>query len=173
MRHFHSQNAGFEMSAPIGIGCRMKTSAWPDVQFKPPQTIFTSPESGPEGSASLLSSLDDLPTREMLGLPDRESSPEEVDDDDNNSLEHLFWIPPDVENPSNSLRPSSPALKPPSLVSEPVSYVSVLEPVSSVPIPEPMSSTSVQEPVSPTPAPEPPFPAPVPTPDTNKRLRKR
>jgi hypothetical protein len=123
----------------------------------PPQTIFTSPESGPEGSASLLSSLDDLPTREMLGLPDRESSPEEMDDDDNNSLEHLFWIPPDVENPSNSLRPSSPALKPPSLVSEPVSYVSVLEPVSSVPIPEPMSSTSIQEPVSPTPAPEPPF----------------
>ena len=76
-----------------------------------PPTIFTSPESGPEGSASLLPSLDDLPTlREMLGLPDRESSPEEMDDDDdNNVLEHLFWIPPDVESPSNSLRPSSPA----------------------------------------------------------------
>jgi hypothetical protein len=30
----------------------------------------------------------------MLGLPDRESSPEEMDDDDdNNGLEHLFWIP--------------------------------------------------------------------------------
>jgi hypothetical protein len=78
-----------------------------------PLTISTSPESGPEGSASLLPSFDDLPTlREMLGLPDRESSPEEMDDN-NNGLEHLFWIPPDVESPSNSLRPSSPALKPP------------------------------------------------------------
>ena len=77
-------------------------------------TISTSPESGLESNASLLSSLDDLLTlREMLGLPDRESSPEEMDDDDdNNVLEHLFWIPPDVESPSNSLRPSSPALKP-------------------------------------------------------------
>jgi hypothetical protein len=41
-------------------------------------------------------SLDDLPTlREMLALPDRESSPEEAndDDDDDNGLERLFWIP--------------------------------------------------------------------------------
>jgi hypothetical protein len=30
----------------------------------------------------------------MLGLPDRESSPEEADDDDDdNNLERLFWIP--------------------------------------------------------------------------------
>jgi hypothetical protein len=32
----------------------------------------------------------------MLGLPDRESSPEEVDDDDN-GLKCLFWMPPDME----------------------------------------------------------------------------
>jgi hypothetical protein len=42
----------------------------------------------------LLLSRDDLPTlREMLGLPDRESSPEEADDDDDDGLERLFWIP--------------------------------------------------------------------------------
>jgi hypothetical protein len=63
--------------------------------------ISASPESGPENSASLLRSLDNLPTlREMLGLPDRESSLEEMDDDDDdnnnnnnnnkNGLEHLF-----------------------------------------------------------------------------------
>jgi hypothetical protein len=82
-----------------------------------PLTISTSPENSPESNAVLLPSLDNLPTlREMLGLPDRESSPEEIDDDDdNNGLEHLFWIPPDVERPSNSLRPLSPALKPPPL----------------------------------------------------------
>jgi len=49
------------------------------------------PESGPPS----LPSLDDLPTlRLMLGLPDRESSPEEVDVDGNNGLERLFWITP-------------------------------------------------------------------------------
>ena len=75
--------------------------------------ISTSPESGLESSAPLLPSLDALPTlREMLGLPDRESSPEEVDDDDNNGLERLFWMPLDVERPSSGLRPSSPAPKP-------------------------------------------------------------
>jgi hypothetical protein len=79
-----------------------------------PLTISTSPESGPKSSASLLPSLDDLPTlRGMLRLPDRESSPEETDDDDKNSLEHFFWISPDAESSSNSLRPSSPALRPP------------------------------------------------------------
>jgi hypothetical protein len=89
----------------------------------------------------------------MLGLPDRESSPEEMDDDDNNNgLDYLFWIPPDVETRSNSLRPSSPALKPPP--------PSLRPGVSSVPVPEPVSSASAQEPVSPTP-------------DTNKRLRKQ
>ena len=57
-----------------------------------PLTISTSPESGPESSASLLPSLDDLPTlQEMLGLPDRESSLEEMDDDGNNGPEHLFF----------------------------------------------------------------------------------
>jgi hypothetical protein len=36
----------------------------------------------------------------MLGLLDRESSPEEVDDDDddNNGVERLVWIPLDVES---------------------------------------------------------------------------
>jgi hypothetical protein len=65
-----------------------------------PLTISTSPDSGPESSVPLLLSLDDLPTlREMLGLPDRESSPEEADDDeddgdgDGDGLERLFWIP--------------------------------------------------------------------------------
>jgi hypothetical protein len=54
---------------------------------------ISSPESGPENSAPLLPSLDDFPTlREILGLLDRESSPEEVDDDDN-GLEHLFGYP--------------------------------------------------------------------------------
>jgi hypothetical protein len=78
--------------------------------------ISTSPESGPEGSAPLLPSLDDLPTLwEMLGLPSRESSPEEVDDDYDNGLRRLFWMLPDMENPPNGLRPSSPArsLRPP------------------------------------------------------------
>jgi hypothetical protein len=79
-----------------------------------PLAISTSPKSGLENSASLLPSLNDISTlREMLRLPNRESSPEEIDDDDDdddkNGLEHLFWIPPDVESPSNSLRPSSPA----------------------------------------------------------------
>jgi hypothetical protein len=90
-----------------------------------PLAISTSPESGPEGSAPLLPSLDDLPTlREMLGLPDRESSPEEVDADDNNGLERLFWMPLDVERPSSGLRPSSPAPKPPPPASEPWSSAS-------------------------------------------------
>ena len=76
-----------------------------------PLAISTSPKSGLENSTSLLLSLNNISTlREMLGLPDRESSPEEIDDDDDkNGLEHLFWIPPDVESPSNSLRPPSPA----------------------------------------------------------------
>jgi hypothetical protein len=75
-----------------------------------PLAISTSPKSGLENSTSLLLSLNTISTlREMLGLPDRESSPEEIDDDDKNGLEHLFWIPLDVESPSNSLRPSSPA----------------------------------------------------------------
>ena len=54
--------------------------------------ISTSSESSPEGSAPLLPSLGDLLTlREMLGLPVRESSPEEVDDDDDdNGLKRLF-----------------------------------------------------------------------------------
>jgi hypothetical protein len=73
--------------------------------------ISTSPESGLESSAPLLPSLDALPTlREMLGLPDRESSPEEVDDDNNNGLERLFWMPLDVERPSSGLRPSSDSM---------------------------------------------------------------
>ena len=56
-----------------------------------PLAISTSPESGSEGNAPLLPSLDDfLPLREMLGLRDQESSPEEVDDDNNNNgLERL------------------------------------------------------------------------------------
>jgi hypothetical protein len=102
----------------------------------------------------LLPSLDDFPTlREMLGLLDRESSSEEVDDDDDdddNGLKRLFWIPLDVESPSNGLRPSSSAPKPPPPASEPVSSASALESVS---------SASAPEPVSPTPAPEPLFPA--------------
>jgi hypothetical protein len=59
-----------------------------------PLAISTSPESGQESglesNAPLLPSLDDFPTpREMLGLPDRESSPEEVDND---GPKRLFWI---------------------------------------------------------------------------------
>jgi hypothetical protein len=93
-----------------------------------PLAIFISLESGPESSAPLLSSLDDFPTlREMLGLPDRESSPEKMDDDDNNGLKRLFWIPPDVESPSSGLKPSSSALKPPAPASEPVSSASAPE----------------------------------------------
>jgi hypothetical protein len=108
-----------------------------------PRAISASPESGSESSAPLLPSLDDLPTlREMLGLPDRESSPEEVDDDDNNGLERLFWIPPGVESPPSGLRPSSPAPKPPPPASEPVSSASAPEPVSFVSAPEPVSSAS-------------------------------
>jgi hypothetical protein len=34
-------------------------------------------------------------------------------DDDNNGPKYLFWISPDVKSPSNSLRLSSPVLKPP------------------------------------------------------------
>jgi hypothetical protein len=109
--------------------------------------ISTSPESSPEGSAPLLPSLGDLPTlREMLGLPDLESSPEEVDDD--NGLKRLFWTPPDMESLSNGLRPSSPAPKPPSPASEPVSSASAPEPVSFDPAPEPVPSTSAPELVS-------------------------
>ena len=81
-----------------------------------PLAISTSPKSGPEGSAPLLPSLDDLPTlREMLGLPGRESNPEKVDDndDDDNGLRRLFWMPLNMESPPNGLRPSSPAPKPP------------------------------------------------------------
>jgi hypothetical protein len=79
-----------------------------------PLTISTSPKSGPGSSASLLSSFNDLSIlREMLGLPDRESSSEEMDDDDNNGLKYLFWISPDMKSPSNSLRLSSSVLKPP------------------------------------------------------------
>jgi hypothetical protein len=155
-----------------------------------PLAISTSPESGPESSAPLLPSLDDLPTlREMLGLPDRESSPEEMDDDDDNNLERLFWIPPDVESPPSGLRPSSPTPKPPPPAPEPVSSVSAPEPVSSVSAPEPVSSVSAPEPVSsvsapepvssasaqelvsPTPAPEPPSLAPAPTPEPRRSKR--
>jgi hypothetical protein len=58
-----------------------------------PLAISTSSESGLERSAPLLLSLDDFPTlREILGLLDRESSPEEVDGDDN-GLERLFGYP--------------------------------------------------------------------------------
>src|ERR1700728_3273434 len=104
---------------------------------KPP-TIFRNPESGPESSAPLLSSLDNIPTlREMLGLPDRKSSPEKMDDDDNNGFKSLFWIPPDVESPSSGLKPSSSAPKPPSPASQPVSSASAAEPVSSASAPEP------------------------------------
>jgi hypothetical protein len=80
-----------------------------------PLAISTSPESDSEGNAPLLPSLDDfLPLREMLGLPDQESGPEEVDDDNNNNgLERLFWIPLDVESPPSGLKPSSSALTPP------------------------------------------------------------
>jgi len=60
----------------------------------PPLARSISPESSPESGLPSLPSLDDLSTlREMLGLPDWESSPEEVDDDDDdNDLERLFWI---------------------------------------------------------------------------------
>jgi hypothetical protein len=58
-----------------------------------PLAISTSPESGPKSSAPLLPSLDDFPTlREILGLLDWESSPEEVDDDDN-ALSACFGYP--------------------------------------------------------------------------------
>ena len=108
-----------------------------------PLAISICPLSGPESGPPSLPSLDDLPTlRLMLGLPDRESSPEEVDDDGNNGLERLFWIPPDVESPPSGLRPSSSTPKPPP------------------PAPEPVSST---------PAPEPPSPAPAPEPRRSKR----
>jgi hypothetical protein len=51
---------------------------------------ISSLESGPENSAPL---LDNSPTlQEILGLLDRESSPEEVDDDDN-GFERLFGYP--------------------------------------------------------------------------------
>jgi hypothetical protein len=102
----------------------------------------------------------------MLRLPDRESSPEEIDDDD--GLEHLFWIPSGVESLSNSLRLSSPALKPPPQASAPRlrALVLCLRPRAWVFCLRPRAA-------SPTPAPEPPFPVPVPTPGTNKRLRKR
>jgi hypothetical protein len=132
-----------------------------------PLAISISPESALEGSAPLLPRLDDLPAlREMLGLPDRESSPEEVDDDgdDDNGLKRLFWMPLDVESLPNSLRPSSPAPKSPPPASEPVSSTSA---------PEPVPSASAQEPVSPTPAPEPPFPAPAPVPTLELQRSKR
>ena len=95
-----------------------------------PLAISTSLESGPESSAPLLPSLDDLSTlQEMLGLPDRESSPEEVDDDDdNNGLERLFWIPPDVESPPSGLRPSSPTPNPPPPAPRPRACVLCLRP---------------------------------------------
>jgi hypothetical protein len=124
-----------------------------------PLEISTSPKSGPEGSAPLLPSFGDLPTlREMLGLPDLESSPK-VDDDDN-GLKRLFWMPPDIESPPNDLRPSSPAPKPPSPASEPVSSASALEHVSSDPAPEPVPSTSAPELVSSASAQEPVFSTP-------------
>jgi hypothetical protein len=60
--------------------------------------ISISPESDPESGPPSLQSLDDLSTlREMLGLPDREPSPKEVDDDDDddddNGLGHFFPDP--------------------------------------------------------------------------------
>jgi hypothetical protein len=124
-------------------------SRWNYHHYRRCLAISTSPESGPESSAPLLPSLDDLPTlREMLGLPDRESSPEEVDDDDDDDdddsgLKRLFWMPPDMESLRNGLRPSSPAPKPSAPASELVSSASTPEPVSSVPAPEPVSSASV------------------------------
>jgi hypothetical protein len=72
----------------------------------------------------------------MLGLPDRESSPEEMDDDDNNGLERLSWISPDVESPSSGLRLPSSGPKSPLPVAEPASSVSVPESVSPIPVPE-------------------------------------
>ena len=75
-----------------------------------PLAISICPLSGPESGPPSLPSLDDLPTlRLMLGLPDRESSPEEVDDDGNNGLERLFWIPSRSEPVS-----PTPASEPPS-----------------------------------------------------------
>jgi hypothetical protein len=75
-----------------------------------PLAIPICPERGPESGPPSLPSLDDLPTlRFMLGLPDRESSPEEVDGDDNNGLERLFWITPGSEPVS-----PNPASEPPS-----------------------------------------------------------
>jgi hypothetical protein len=130
-------------------------------------TRSISPESGPESNASLLPSLDNPPTlRGMLRLLDRESSPEEIDDDDNNGLEHLLWIPLDAESSSNSLRPSSPALKPPllSLCLPPQSPC----PMFRVPALESVSSASVREPMSPAPAPELPFPVSVLTPEPRR-----
>jgi hypothetical protein len=115
-----------------------------------PLAISTSPESGPESSAPLLPSLDDLPTlREMLRLPDRESGPEEVDDDDNNGLKRLFWIPPDVESPPSGLRPSSPAPKPPP------------PPQSLCPLPSPQSLCPLSPPQSLCPLPPPKACVPV------------
>src|ERR1700733_2910808 len=80
--------------------------------------------------------------REMLRLPDRESSPEEVNDD---GLKRLFWIHPDVESPSSGLKPSYSAPKPPSPASEPVSSAPAPEPPfpasrASVPCPQPQRS---------------------------------
>jgi hypothetical protein len=107
-----------------------------------PLAISTSPESGPEGSALLLPSLDDLPTlREMLGLPDRESSPEEVDDDD--GLKRCFGCP-QMESPPNGLRPSSAA---PSLRLPPQSLCPLLPPKSLCLLPPPQSLRSLPLPL--------------------------
>jgi hypothetical protein len=97
--------------------------------------ISTSFESGLESSVLLLPSLDDFPIlREMFGLPDRKSSPEEMDDDDNdNGLERLSWISPDVESLSSGLRLPSSGPKSPSPAAESASSASV--PESSFPIP--------------------------------------
>jgi hypothetical protein len=98
--------------------------------------------------ARLYYRLDDFPTmQEMLGLPDRESSPEKVDDDDNNGLRRLFWIPPDVESPSSGLKPSSsapkasvPRLRACVLCLRPRACVLCVRPRACVPYPRPRAS---------------------------------
>jgi hypothetical protein len=90
----------------------------------------------PESGSPSLPSLDDLPTlRLMFGLPDRESSPEKVDDDDNNGLERLFWIPPARKAHQVVLGPRFPPQSLPPQASEPVSSSS-----APAPTPEPRRS---------------------------------
>ena len=107
-----------------------------------PLAIFISPESGPESgpesSAPLLSSLDGFPAlRAMLGLPDRESSPEKMNDDDNNGFKCLFWIP---QAWKAHLVVLGPHLPPQSLHSPPQSLCQLPPHPSLCPLPRPRAS---------------------------------